>query len=68
MKKRGVLVGCGYFARIHMEAWNRMRDRVSIEACCDVEQDKALQFGSEHGITRGYYDYRRMLQREKPLS
>ncbi|MFN7937221.1 MAG: Gfo/Idh/MocA family oxidoreductase [Bryobacteraceae bacterium] len=63
---RGVLVGCGYFARIHMEAWNRMRDQVSMVACCDVEQDKAFHFGREHGIEHGYYDYRRMLQREKP--
>lgn len=59
-------MGCGYFARIHMDAWNRLKDLVSIEACCDIEQDKALVFGHEHGITRGYYDYRRMFAREKP--
>lgn len=65
-KQRGVIAGCGYFARIHMEAWNRMRDTVAIEACCDIEQDKAFHFGNQHGITRGYYDYRRMLKNEKP--
>jgi len=65
-RSRGVLIGCGYFARIHMEAWNRLRDLVSIEACCDTEQDKAFHFGHQHGIERGYDDYRRMLQREKP--
>ena len=59
-------MGCGYFARIHMDAWNRLRDLVSIEACCDIEQDKAVMCCHEHGISRGYYDYRRMFAREKP--
>jgi predicted dehydrogenase len=66
LKKRGVLVGCGYFARIHMEAWNRLRDSASIEACCDIEQSKALAFGQEHGIERVYDDLRQMLEQEKP--
>ncbi|MBL8177265.1 MAG: Gfo/Idh/MocA family oxidoreductase [Bryobacterales bacterium] len=63
---RGALIGCGYFARIHMEAWQRLRDLASIEACCDIEPERASSFGGAHGIARSYDDYRRMLLREKP--
>lgn len=64
--KRGVLVGCGYFAGIHLEAWNRLRDAVRMEAVCDLDPSAAARRASQFGIPRTYGDYRQMFETERP--
>lgn len=39
-KLRGAIIGCGYFAQFHMDAWRRMPD-VAIVAACDPQIDRA---------------------------
>src|SRR5438034_206368 len=45
---RGVLVGCGYIAPSHLQAWSRLP--VSIEAVCDTDLDRARALAAEHGV------------------
>ena len=40
---RGVLIGCGFFARNQLAAWQEI-ERVSIAAVCDINLDHAKRF------------------------
>lgn len=46
----GGIIGCGYFARHHIEAWRRIPD-VRIVAACDVDVSRARDF-AEHVYAR----------------
>ncbi|MBN1421340.1 MAG: Gfo/Idh/MocA family oxidoreductase [Planctomycetes bacterium] len=61
---RGGIVGCGYAAGLHMEAWRRIPD-LEITAACDREGDKAIQFCRLHGIHRAFGDIRELLRAER---
>lgn len=63
---KGVLVGCGYFAGIHLDAWARLRDRVRIEAVCDIAPQAAQDRAGQYGIPRCYTSFETMLDAEKP--
>lgn len=58
------MVGCGYFGRIQIEAWQRIPE-AEISAACDLDEAKVGEFGGEFGI-RAYSDLARMLDEEKP--
>lgn len=62
-KLRGALVGCGYFANMQMEAWNRLRDEAKIAAVCDLQLEKAQDFGRRYGIGSVYSSFEEMLDR-----
>lgn len=57
---RGVIAGCGYFARFHLEAWRRIAG-VEIIAACDPDITKAQTFAE-----RAYADSEQMLDAEGP--
>lgn len=59
----GALVGCGYFANLQMEAWNRLRDEAEIAAVCDLQLEKAQDFGRRYGIGSVYCNFEEMLDR-----
>ena len=63
---RGVVIGCGFFSRIQMEAWNRLRDLVTITACCDADAERAAQFARDFEIPKSYSDAAMMLDAQKP--
>lgn len=63
---RGVVIGCGFFARIQMEAWNRLRDLVTITACCDADAHRAAEFARDFSIPKSYSDAAMMLDAQKP--
>ena len=46
-KKVGV-IGCGFFAQFHLEAWQRL-EGVEIAAICDQDEDKAQQAAQSYG-------------------
>jgi predicted dehydrogenase len=54
----GGIIGCGFFAARHMEAWRRMPD-VAIVAAADPELDRARAFAP-----RAYHSAHEMLSRE----
>ena len=64
--KRGVVIGCGYFARIQMAAWNRLREQCEIVAVCDEDSARAEALARDFGIARSYSDAAYMLETEKP--
>jgi len=64
MTRRGVLIGCGFFARNHMLAWRDLAD-VTIVAVCDLDPAKAAAFAEEFGA-RAYGDAAQMLKEVRP--
>lgn len=65
MPLKGALIGAGYFARFHYEAWTRIAE-VKILACCDLSEDKARALMSQFAVPRYYGDWREMIERERP--
>jgi len=59
------VVGAGYFARFHLEAWPRVPG-VRLAALCDLDAAKAAEAAAAHGIPAVYDDARRMLDETKP--
>jgi len=55
---RGGIIGCGFFAQHHIEAWRRIPD-VELVAACDLEIERARQ-----AAPRAYTSAEEMLQRE----
>jgi D-apiose dehydrogenase len=64
MAYRGVLIGCGFFARNHMNAWAGL-EHVMIEGVCDTDRSKAEDFAQAFGTT-AYTDAEAMLAKLKP--
>lgn len=62
----GVVIGCGFFARIQMEAWQRLSDLVTITACCDADGERAETFARDFGIGKFYTDAAIMLDSRRP--
>lgn len=64
MTFRGVLIGCGFFARNHMHAWSGLPG-ARIVGVCDIDQAKADAFAAEFGA-RAWTDAEAMLAAVKP--
>ena len=64
-KKRGALIGCGFFSRNHMHAWAQITD-IEIVAVCDIDQNRAGQLARDFNSVSVYSDAARMLN-ELPL-
>lgn len=64
MTFRGVLVGCGFFARNHMHGWADTPG-ATIVAVCDTDPEKAEAFARTFGATP-YVDAAAMLAAERP--
>lgn len=62
--RRGALVGCGFFAQNHLNAWNELRDRCEIVAVCDVDRRKAEAAAAKFGVPAVHDDVERMLGTE----
>ena len=69
-KLRGTLIGCGFFAENHLNAWTSMRDTplegVELVAVCDLDLTKAEAAAHRFGIPRAYADAETMLAEQKP--
>lgn len=61
---RGALIGCGFFARNHLHAWQELPG-VDIVALCDQEASRAEAYAAEFG-GRAYADPGEMLRHERP--
>ncbi len=57
---RGVIVGCGYFGRIQLEAWSRIPE-AEIVAACDFDLERARA-----AAPHAYTDAARMLDEVRP--
>lgn len=65
MVHRGVLIGCGFFADNHLNAWKSFPN-VNLVAVCDRDQSKAERAASLFGVPKFYGDAATMLEEEKP--
>ena len=61
--KRGALLGCGFFARNHLHAWEMVKG-AEIVAVCDVDEAKAKAYAEKFGIAKAYADAKTMLEAE----
>jgi predicted dehydrogenase len=59
--KRGVMVGCGFFAQNQMHGWAGM-DGVEIVAVCDLDEEKARKTAAAFGVARSFTDVGEMLE------
>ncbi len=62
---RGVLIGCGFFARNHMHGWADAAG-AEIVAVCDRDRAKAERFAADFAVPRLYTDAAAMLAAEQP--
>ncbi len=54
---RGALIGCGFFAQNHLNAWRDLKaDGVELVAVCDIDPAKAKAAAETFGIPRHYTD------------
>jgi D-apiose dehydrogenase len=63
-ERRGVLIGCGFFARNHMQAWAGIAG-LRIVGVCDTDPTKAAAFARDFGA-KAYTDAAAMLLAERP--
>ena len=63
MKLKGAIIGCGFFAHNHMQAWNEIKN-IKIVAVCDLDKKKALSFSKKFKIAHYYTDINKLLDEE----
>jgi predicted dehydrogenase len=61
---RGALIGCGFFARNHMNGWVGL-DGAKIVAVCDRDSAKARAMAEDFKVPAAYGDAAEMLAREE---
>ncbi len=62
---RGLLIGCGFFANNHLNAWRDV-EGAEIVAVCDRDRAKTEATAQRFGIPKVYGDAREALEGEKP--
>ncbi len=65
MSLRIAIVGSGYFARFHRDAWRRA-DGVAVVGVCDHDAQKASAGAGEFAAARSFVDLETMLDEMKP--
>jgi D-apiose dehydrogenase len=61
---RGAVIGCGFFAQNHLNAWNDIED-VRLVAVCDKDSAKARAAAEKFGVPSWYDDAEKMFAVEK---
>ena len=63
---RGAVIGCGFFAQNHLQAWRDLRaDGVEVVAVCDLDSAKAKAAAEAFGIARFHTDPMALLATEQ---
>ena len=60
---RGALIGCGFFARNHLHAWQQLPG-VEIVALCDRDAERLAATAAEFGIARTFAEAGELLRAE----
>jgi len=61
---RAGLIGCGFYARNHLNAWRDLGEDVELVAVCDQDRKKAEAAATAFGVPRWYTDAAQMLGSE----
>jgi predicted dehydrogenase len=64
MVKKGALIGCGFFSRNHLHAWQQL-DGVEIVALCDRDESRLADMARDFGVARTYRDARELFSHEQ---
>lgn len=63
---RGAVIGCGFFAQNHLNAWRDMRaDGVELAAVCDIDEAKAKAAAENFGVPRFYTEPAELFENEQ---
>ena len=62
---RGTVIGCGFFAENHLNAWATIKD-VELVGVCDLDPGKAEAAKQRFGAGRAYTDAAAMLRETRP--
>lgn len=60
---KGALIGCGFFSRNHLHAWQQL-EGVEIVALCDQNAERLAAMSKEFGIAKTYLDANDLLENE----
>lgn len=60
----GGLIGCGFFARNHIQGWREL-EGAEIAAVCDSDLNRVTAFAREFGVATTYTNAEEMLQKER---
>jgi D-apiose dehydrogenase len=60
---KGALIGCGFFSRNHLHAWQQL-EGVEIVALCDQNAERLAAMSKEFGIEKTYLDANELLNHE----
>jgi D-apiose dehydrogenase len=68
VRLRGVVIGCGFFARNHLHAWRDLAAEGAVElvAVCDLDEGRAAEAARTFAVPRRYTDAEAMLAAERP--
>lgn len=58
------LIGCGFFAENHLQAWTRI-EGVKLVSVCDREVEKAKRAADKFGVAKFYGDAAEMIESER---
>ena len=64
-KLRMGVIGCGFYAQNHLNAWRDLGTVVELAAVCDVDPAKTKTAAAKFGVPKTYNDARQMLETEK---
>ena len=62
---RGALIGCGFFAQNHLNAWRDLAADVDLVAVCDMDRAKAEAVAAQFGVPKAYADAAAMFAAER---
>ncbi len=63
--RRGLLIGCGFFARNHMHGW-AAAEGAEIAAVCDLDENKAKAMARDFGVAQAFTDAETALREIQP--
>lgn len=65
-KRRGAVIGCGFFSANHLNGWAELKADCEIVAVCDIDPAKAKATAERFGIPAHYTDVETMLAQARP--
>lgn len=60
------IVGAGYVAKVHMQVYSMLKDRVQVVAVCDTHSDSAKSLAAQYRVASVYDNHLDMLEKMAP--
>ena len=48
------IIGCGNISGGHIAGYKALSDKVSVEAVCDIDEERVKAYAAKHGVERWY--------------